>query len=235
MTFANKLVCLFFPGAVFILLSGLLSDVLPGIALGMGFVGFFVLIGWPIFSIVVEVRHDRRLKRQQRQHSSEPGPITETRRLAAEVPVTDPLFTFVSGVEAVIMMFALPILLLGGLGVFCLVTLDEDPDTTIVKAICAVACLALLGGYLLIILRGRTPLTLRIVGITVAVFGLAGLVAVASAVVSDGGPNVADVIMAVTSVVMIAVGLWLAITGRNDFRRESFIRGNRSSPTQRQN
>lgn len=153
MNFAGKLVCLFFPGAVFIFLSGLLSDVLPG-------------------------------------------------------------------VDAVIMMFALPMLLLGGIGVFCLVTLNEDPETTTVKAVGGIASLGLLAGYLFMMVRGRTPLTLRIMGIAVAAFGLAGLIAVGTVLASDGVTSVGDVIMAVTSVVMVASGLWLAITGRNTFTRQ---------------
>ncbi|WP_193086653.1 hypothetical protein [Brevibacterium aurantiacum] len=219
MNFAGKLVCLFFPGAVFIFLSGLLSDVLPGVALGVGYVGFFVLIAWPIFSIVVEVSHNRRLKHQQRHHSPELRD-TETQVLAAEAPVKDSLYTFTSGVDAVIMMFALPMLLLGGIGVFCLVTLNEDPETTTVKAVGGIASLGLLAGYLFMMVRGRTPLTLRIMGIAVAAFGLAGLIAVGTVLASDGVTSVGDVIMAVTSVVMVASGLWLAITGRNTFKRQ---------------
>ena len=68
--------------------------------------------------------------------------------------------------------------------------------------------------------RGRTPLTLRIMGIAVAAFGLAGLIAVGTVLASDGVTSVGDVIMAVTSVVMVASGLWLAITGRNTFKRQ---------------
>ncbi|WP_240372680.1 hypothetical protein [Brevibacterium zhoupengii] len=221
MNFAGKLVCLFFPGAMFIVLSALLSDVLPGVALGVGFVGFFVLIAWPIFSIVVEVRHNRRLKHQQRQHGLDPGNTTETQSLAAETPDKDPLYTFTSGVDAVIMMFALPMLLLGGIGVFCLVTLNDDPDTTIIKAVGGIASLGLLGGYLFMMVRGRTPLTLRVVGVAVAIFGLAGLIAVGTVLASDGVTSIGDVIMAITSVVMIAAGLWLAITGRNTVKRQA--------------
>ena len=67
--------------------------------------------------------------------------------------------------------------------------------------------------------RGRTPLTLRIAGSAVAVFGTACLIAVGTVLRGDGLTNVGDVIMAVTSVVMIAAGMWLAITGRNSFTR----------------
>lgn len=217
LTFTGHLVSMFFPGACFIFVSGLLSEALPGLALGMGFVGFFVLIAWPIFTIVVHVRHDRRLRHQQKRRISDHRNITETQVSASEVPINDPLFTFVSGVEAVIMMFALPILLLGGIGVFCLVTLNDDPGTTIVKGVAGVASLGLLGGYLFMLLRRRSPSTLRIVGIAVAVFGIAGLIAVGTVLRSDGLTNLGDVIMAVTSVVMIAAGMWLAITGRNSF------------------
>ncbi|TSI12078.1 hypothetical protein [Brevibacterium aurantiacum] len=219
LTFTGHLVSMFFPGACFILVSGLLSEAFPSLALGMGFVGFFVLIAWPIFTIVVHVRHDRRLRRQQKRRISDHRSITEPQVSASEVPINDSLFTFVSGVEAVIMMFALPIILLGGIGVFCLVTLNDDPGTTIVKGVAGAASLGLLGGYLFMLMRGRTPSTLRIVGIAVAVFGIAGLIAVGTVLRSDGLTNLGDVIMAVTSVVMIAAGMWLAITGCNSFIR----------------
>lgn len=220
LTFTGHLVSMFFPGVCFIFLSGLLSDALPNFALGVGFVGFLVLIAWPIFTIVVHVRHDRRLKLQQKQHIPDHRHSAEAQVSASVVPVNDPLFTFVSGVEAVIMMFALPMLLLGGIGVFCLVTLNDEPGTTIVKAVGGAASLGLLGGYLFMLARGRTPSTLRIVGIAVAVFGLAGLIAVGTVLASDGVTGLGDVIMAVTSVVMVASGLWLAITGRNTFKRQ---------------
>lgn len=225
MTFKGQIVCMFFPGAILFLLCGMLLDSLPGLALGVGMLGAFVFIAWPIFTIVVHVRHERRLKRYLKAHESEGVSITEARAPGEtlahmeEFAVRDPLHTFVTSVEGFILTIGLPVLFLGGLGIFCLVTVNEDPGKEDFKALAGIGSLGLLGAYLLFLLFGRSQRTLRIAGVAVAVFGLAGLLAVASVLGREGITNVGDVVMAVASVLMIVVGIWLAVTGRNTFKR----------------
>ncbi|WP_193072959.1 hypothetical protein [Brevibacterium sp. FME37] len=211
MTFKGQIVCMFYPGAILFILCGMLLDNLPGLALGVGMLGAFLFIAWPIFTIVVHVRHERRLKRYLKALESEAVSITEAR---------DPLHTFVASVESFILTIGLPVLFLGGLGIFCLVTADDDPGKESFKAFAGVGSLGLLGAYLLFLLFGRSQRTLRIAGVALAVFGLAGVFAVASVLGSEGITNVGDVVMAVASVVMTVLGIWLAITGRNTFKRE---------------
>lgn len=210
MTFKGQIVCMFFPGAILLLLCGTLIDSLPGLALGVGMLGAFLFIAWPIFTVAVHIRHERRLKRQQKAHESEAVSFTEVR---------DPLHTFVVGIEGFILTIGLPVLLLGGLGIFCLVTVNDDPGTEDFTAFAGLGALGLLGAYLLFLLFGRSRLTLRIAGVALAVFGLAGLFAVAALLGRDGITTVGDVVMAVASVVMTVVGIGLAVTGRNTFKR----------------
>ncbi|GAA1558801.1 hypothetical protein [Brevibacterium picturae] len=218
MGFKGQLVCMFFPGGLLIVIGASLRDVLPDLGLPLAMLGFLLLIAWPIFTITVHVRHERRLKRQQKR-DSESVALTQARIPSEDLSVRDPLHTFVTTVETLILMFGLPVAFLGGLGVFCLVTAGDDPNQKVLKAAIGVGSLGLLGGYLLILLRGRSPQTLRIIGVAVAVFGLAGLVAVASVLVSEGVTSVGDIVMAIAGVVMTAAGTWLAITGRNTVKR----------------
>lgn len=210
MAFKGQIVCMFYPGAILFLLCGTLIDRLPGLALGVGVLGAFVFIAWPIFTIVVHIRHERRLKRRLKAHDSEAVSITEVR---------DPLHAFVTSVEGFILTIGLPVLFLGGLGIFCLVTVNDDPGKEGFKAFAGVGSLGFLGAYLLFLLFGRSQRTLRIAGVALAVFGLAGVFGVASVLGSEGLTSVGDVVMAGASVVMTVLGIWLAVTGRNTFKR----------------
>lgn len=210
---------MFFPGAVLIVIGGALLEALPGFALAVGMIGFLVLIAWPIFTITVHIRHELKLKRHEKERGSEPVSITQARVPSGDLAVKDPLHTFVSSVEFLIFTFGLPVALLGGLGVFCLVTAGDDPDKQGFKIFAGFGSLGLLGGYLIILIKGRSPRTLRVIGIALAVFGLAGTFAVASALGDAGVSSAGDVVMAIASVVMVAAGGWLAFTGRNTLKR----------------
>lgn len=64
----------------------------------------------------------------------------------------------------------------------------------------------------------RDPLHTVVAGVAVAVFGLAGTFGVVSVLGDDGVTRVSDIVMAIASVIMVVVGNWLAITGRNTFK-----------------
>lgn len=227
MTFKGQVVCMFFPGGLLVVIGGALLDVLPGFGLGVAMIGFLLLIAWPIFSIIVHLRHEGKLKRAERlsealgdEHGVDRAVgSTDRGRSRFESSVRDPLHTFLASVELLIFTFGLPVTLLGGLGVYCLVTAGDEPDKQGFKIFAGIGSLGLLGGYLFILIGGRSPLTLRIIGIAVAVFGLAGTFAVASVLGQAGVTSVGDGVMAVASVVMVAAGGWLAFTGRNSLKR----------------
>lgn len=214
-----QLVCMFFPGGLLIVIGGALLDHLHGLGLSLALVGFLLLLAWPIFTITVHIRHERKLNRHKKQRDPEPMSITQARSASEELSIKDPLHTFVTAVEARILMFGLPVAILGGLGVFCLVTAGDDPDKQSFKIFAGLGSLGLLGGYLLILVGGRSALTLRIIGVALAVFGLAGTFAVASVLGRVGVTSAGDVVMAIASVVMVAARLWVAITGRNMVKR----------------
>lgn len=214
-----QLVCMFFPGGVLIVIGGALLDQLHGLGVSLALVGFLLLLAWPIFSVAVHIRHGRKLKHHTKQRGSAPVSITQVPGPSEELSIKDPLHTFVTAVEERVLMLGLPVAILGGLGVFCLVTAGDDLDEQGFKIFAGVGSLGLLGGYLLILLGGRSPLTLRIIGVGLAVFGLAGTFALASVLGRVGVTSVGDVVMAIASLVMVATGLWLAITGRNTFKR----------------
>lgn len=210
---------MFFPGAILLLICGTLVHTLPGLAQGVGAIGALALVGWPIFTIVGHVRHRRRLERCLIAHESEPVSITEVRSSVEDFGVRDPLHTFVTSVEAFILTIGLPVLFLGGIGIFCLVTVNDDPGKGAFKAFAGVGVLGLLGAYLVFLVFGRSKRTLRIGGVALIVFGLAGTFAVASVLVEEGITSVSDIVMAGASVVMTVLGIWLVVTGRNTFKR----------------
>lgn len=208
-----------FPGGLLIILGGVLIDHLHGFGVALALLGVLLLIAWPAFTITVGIRHERRLKRAERQRDSEPVSITQVRTSVEEVTVDDPLHTFVTTVENLTFLIGLPVTFLGGLGVFCLVTAPSDPSKETFKILTGIASLGLLGAYMFLIVRGRSALTLRAIGAAVTVFGIAGALAVGLVLKVDGITSAGDVIMAVASVVMIAGGLFLTVTGRNTFKR----------------
>lgn len=215
---------MFYPGAILLILCGALVHTLPGLALGLGAIGALLFIAWPIFTIVVHIRHERRLKRYLKAHESEPVSITEVRgsvedSAVEDFAVRDPLHTFVTRVEAFILTIGLPVLFLGGIGIFCLVTVNDDPGNEAFKAFAGLGSLGFLGAYLLFLLFGRSQRTLKIAGVALTVFGLAGIFGVASVVGEEGLTNAGDIVMAGASVVMTVLGIWLAATGRNTFKR----------------
>lgn len=213
------MVCMFFPGGLLIVIGGALINVLPGFGLGVGMFGFLLLIAWPIFTIIVHIRHERKLKRHKKQRVSEPVSITQIKAASEDVAVHDPVHTFLTTVEHLILIIGLPVALLGGLGVFCLVTSGDNHSDQAFKTFAGIGSLGLLGSYLFILIGGRNPLTLRIIGIALAVFGFAGTFAVASVLGQAGATSAGDVVMAVASMVMVLAGGWLAFTGRNTLKR----------------
>ena len=210
---------MFFPGGLLIILGGALLDHLHGFGVALALLGALLLIAWPAFTITVHIRHERRLKRAEQQRDSEPVSITQVRTSVEEVTVDDPLHTFVTTVENLTFLIGLPVTLLGGLGVFCLVTVASDPSKETFKILTGIGSLGLLVAYLFLIVRGRSAFTLKVIGAAVTVFGIAGALAVGLVLKEDGITSVSDVVMAVASVVTIAGGLWLAFTGRNTFKR----------------
>lgn len=219
MAFKRQLVYMFFPGVLLIIIGGVLLDHLHGLGVALASVGFLLLIAWPAFTITVHIRHERRLKRAERQRASGPVSITQVRVPVEEVTVHDPLHTFVTTVENLTFLIGLPVTLLGGLGVFCLVTVPSDPGKETFKILTGIGSLGLLVAYLFLIVRGRSALTLRVIGAAVTVFGIAGALAVFTVLREAGITSVSDIVMAVASVATIAGGLWLAFTGRNTFKR----------------
>ena len=218
-TFRLQVVCMFFPGGVLLVIGGVLLDHLHGLGLSLALVGFLLLLAWPIFTITVHIRHGRKLRSHKKQGDMEPVSITPVRSSFEELSIHDPLHTFVTAVESRILTIGLPVAVLGGVGVFCLVTASDDPSRTFFKVFVGVAFLGLLGAYMFLLIYGRSTLTLRIFGVSLAVFGLAGISALAFVLARLGVTSVGDVVMAIASVAMVAAGLWLAVTGRNTVKR----------------
>lgn len=218
---------MFFPGALLLVIGGSSLDHLHGLGVAVAMSGFLLLLAWPIFTITVHVRHARRLKRARQVRDAEPGSSTQVKAPFEDVTVRDPLHTFVTSVENLTLLVGLPVSFFGGLGVFCLVTAADDLSKENFKVLTGIASLGLLAAYLFLIARGRSVLTLRVIGAAVTVFGIAGAVAVSSVLTGAGVTSAGDVVMAGASVVMIAGGLWLVVTGRNTFNRAGGPRARR--------
>lgn len=136
--------------------------------------------------------------------------VTEVRhRSAARRTAPDPAIT---------LMIVLPVALLGGLGVFCLVTAAREADHPVLRAIVGVACLLLLATFLVLAFRGRSALTLRFVGVPVALLGI-GIGGWAITDWSADGPTLGTAVGLIASVALLVCGGWLAMTGRNSVRR----------------
>lgn len=180
MTFKGHIVSLLFPGGILIVAGGALMDVMPGFGLGIGVLGFLLLVAWPIFAIAVNIRHGQRLKRLQKQRDFEPVSITEATPPSDDLNFRDPLHAFVTTVEQLILIIAIPVLILGGIGVFCLATLHDDPDQELFKLLAGCGALILHSMYVVFLVVGRSALMLRIAGGGLALFGLALTVGVGS-------------------------------------------------------
>ncbi|AOP54767.1 hypothetical protein [Brevibacterium aurantiacum] len=211
---------LLFPGGILIVAGGALMDVMPGFGLGIGVLGFLLLVAWPIFAIAVNIRHGQRLKRLQKQRDFEPVSITEATPPSDDLNFRDPLHAFVTTVEQLILIIAIPVLILGGIGVFCLATLHDDPDQELFKLLAGCGALILHSMYVVFLVVGRSALMLRIAGGGLALFGLALTVGVGSELADAGGvTSTSDIVVGIASVVMVVVGVWLLFTGRNTFKR----------------
>lgn len=103
MTFKGHIVSLLFPGGILIVAGGALMDVMPGFGLGIGVLGFLLLVAWPIFAIAVNIRHGQRLKRLQKQRDFEPVSITEATPPLHDDPDQE-LFKLLAGCGALILL-----------------------------------------------------------------------------------------------------------------------------------
>lgn len=164
--------------------------------------GALLLVAWPVFTIGIDVRCSR-----LRTH----GQSVPQGLARAEAVV--------NAIKAAMVVVVLPAVMLGGIGVFCLVTAGDDSDERTFRTIVGIGALVLLAAYLLFVIRGRSPWLLRLAGLGIVVFGVGCLVAVIL-VIRDGLTSVGDVVMLVASIVLIAAGLWLSITGRNVITRD---------------
>lgn len=116
------------------------------------------------------------------------------------------------------MLIALPVAVFGGLGLYSLLTAGADPKQRPGKLAIGIGSFALLAVLLLFLARGRTPLTLRLSGIALALFGTGGF-SLLVPVLRGGIDSFGDSVMQIASIVLLATGPWLALTGRNSLRR----------------
>ncbi|MGO2861119.1 MAG: hypothetical protein ACTIC1_08190 [Brevibacterium sp.] len=202
MPFELRLLIMFFPGGLLILSGGFLLDVDPDFGTSVGLVGFALLILWPIISITGHARHRAKLKRQEEQVGKEGQVGNEDQ----EEAIADPLHSFVSAVEYLIFTVAVPSAVLGGMGALFVFAAGDDPDLEWVKILAGISMWGLLGAYLLILLRGRSASTLRIIGAALAVCGLAGILVVIAVLKEEGITGFGGVLMVIACVGMVACG-----------------------------
>lgn len=197
-----RLLAAVFPGACLIIVAGLLIDTAARtFAVFLGFFGFLVLVMWPIIALTVQIRHESRSSRGR-----------EISTLLGRS------YVLVTAVQKFALQIGIPVVMLGGVGIFCLITAGDEPDQRVAKIVFGFGALLLLAVYLLLLLLGRSALTLRLAGIACVVFGAGALFTVITEV-QDGSVVPADIIAAGAGIVVSAAGLWLLVTGRNSIKR----------------
>lgn len=178
-----------------------LVQVSEPLALTLAGVGAAIFLAWPIFTLVIEIR------------------CSALRKLGLEIGSgLGRAQTLIARVQGITMLIVLPVAVFGGLGTYCLLTAGADPEQRLGKLAIGIGSFALLGVVLLFLARGRTPMTLRLSGIALAIFGAGGL-GLLVPVLSGGIDSFGDAVMLIASILLLAAGLWLAITGRNSLRR----------------
>ncbi|UVI35247.1 hypothetical protein [Brevibacterium spongiae] len=197
------------PGFILIIGGALLVRVAEAVAIPLIILGVLVLIGWPITAIIVDVRVTRQQKHDQ--------PISSGLARA---------HSFTEAVSAITMIFVIPSAVLGGLGIFCLVTAADDPEDTMFKTIVGFGALLLLVGYLSIFAFGRSKTVLRFIGMAVLIFGVICLVgATQEFIVGEAGRRSGAGLIG--GLLMSIAGLWLTITGRTTWSRNTQTGGQR--------
>ena len=195
-------ISLLMPGIILTLLGVALIDVSESVAISIALIGVLVLIGWPITAAVIGVR----LNRCRRRDEELPPGLAKAQ-------------SFVEAVTAITMIFVLPVVILGGLSAFCLITAADDPEDSIFKTIVGFAALLLLVAYLSIVAFGRSSLTLRFIGVAVLIFGVICVVGTTQEFI-DGEAGRRSGTGFIGGVLMSICGLWLTITGRNIWSRK---------------
>ncbi len=198
-----RLLAAVFPGACLIIVAGLLLDTFRVFGAMLGFAGFLVLVIWPVIALVVQVRYERR--------ASNGREITQ---------LLGRSYALVTAVQKFAIFVGIPVAMLGGVGIYCLVTAGDDPDQELAKFLFGIGALLLLAFYLLFLVVGRTVLTLRLAGVACVVFG-AGAVILTITEMQDGIVSPADVAASLAGLVLLAAGAWLLVTGRNTVKRAS--------------
>lgn len=189
------------PGGVLMLAGAALVRVSEPLALTLAGVGAVIFLGWPIFTLVTETRCAA-LRKRGLEIGSGLGRAQ----------------TLIARVHGITMLIVLPVAVFGGLGTYCLITAGADPEQRFGKIAIGIGSFALLGVVLLFLARGRKPLTLRLSGIALAIFGIGGLSLLVPEL-SVGIDSLGDAVMLIASILLLAAGLWLAVTGRNSLRR----------------
>ncbi|MBM7768498.1 hypothetical protein [Glutamicibacter nicotianae] len=189
-------------GALLLAVGAALANPWPFLAGVLAVCGLLLLVAWPAFCIVVEIRTTRRRNR---------GLDISPRLTAAQRAI--------AAIQAVTMLILLPTIVLGGLAVYCLLTADEDPGQGMFKIAVGTGSLLLAAVPLLFFAHGRSPFMLRLAVVGVTLFGAGGLGAAALGD-RDGGAGGGELVMLVAGLVMICAGAWLAVTGRNRWRRD---------------
>lgn len=198
----TRLFSVLVPGALLLAVGAALANPWPFVAGLLALCGLLLLVAWPVFCIVVEIRTTRRRKR---------GLDISPRLAAAQRAI--------AAIQAVTMMLLLPTIVLGGLAAYCLLTADEDPGQGMFKIAVGTGSLLLAAVPLLFFAHGRSPFMLRLAGVGVALFGAGGL---GMALLGDRNRNTGagELVMLAAGIVMICAGAWLAVTGRNRWRRD---------------
>lgn len=189
------------PGMILIIGGALLAGVAEAIAISLYILGVLVLIGWPLTAVIVHVRISRRQERGQQISSG----------LARAQ-------SFVEAASAIILTIVLPCVLIGWIGVYCLVTAAYDPEDAIFYTVVGFGMLLVLVAYLSIFVFGRSKTILRMMGVAILTFGVIFLVGATPEFI-DGEAGLRAGAGLIGGVLMSIGGLWLTITGRSTWSR----------------